>query len=817
MLKYPLNQAFLLSVSISIAVQPLAIGRAAAQPIPFRESVSIGLPARSYQTSIVTSGGKNYLKVGRHSVAIPDKKISAVKVESIELSGGGKIAIVRIYSEDGQQLAAIVSTPDGSRPETIWLRSVSLSGDRGERTGDAIEIADRDGDGKPEVVVGRVRDAVRICGQNQTVLSAETIDAKTFRLRPAKFMPDSRRPIETVVASKQSPGPTSAPLIKALAFTGASSQLGADPADVAPPIALNDGSISSVWIEEGAPGKTGEFVTARNDAATRPIKALAFIFSPGDPNQANKLARPKKLWLISDAAEQIEVQIPEDPASSPGQRFWVVPKNPLRTACLSVVLDEAYRTEQSTAAPVAIAEIETYTDLDFGGGLKQLLKEMSGNTAEGANAAELLSLVGEPAIEPISRAWQGLDSTGRRRAVRIFGKLAKSSEAARVALSLGARDADDGVSKEAFEAFAVAGPVVVPELLSLVLEQGRTGDRAANALAQAAPIEAVDALLKVLEQKNGSETPLQRQALAKSLEKSGETGKRTIDNWLSREHSAELLASVVFSVAPVEKLRATATRLLEKIVEQKISFPAMWHLIEACKLLNPSAIVDAWLVTLSQREERWMLRAAAVRALYDRRSPSQEMAVANALRDSYPRVRASVVPLLADVQSSSDAVAQFARNDPWPLVRASALEALGGTGKEKSTIIAGVTDPAKTVRLTAIRVLAKNREKSGWSAVKERLKDRNEWPEVTAAAIGYAKMMCVSEASSDLKWLVERGLKADAWLRDVEVAATALEALGYISGPEAMEIIKNASLPGAPAQLQVAAKVAAKFQKPCAP
>ena len=50
-----------------------------------------------------------------------------------------------------------------------------------------------------------------------------------------------------------------------------------------------------------------------------------------------------------------------------------------------------------------------------------------------------------------------------------------------------------------------------------------------------------------------------------------------------------------------------------------------------------------------------------------------------------------------------------------------------------------------------------------------------------------------------------------------EVAALALEALGYIKGPQAAAKFRAASLPVAPAALQAAAKAVARFRKPCTP
>ena len=49
---------------------------------------------------------------------------------------------------------------------------------------DAVEVADRDGDHHPDLIVGAYDERVRVCGQDKALLEPRALDPKTLALRP---------------------------------------------------------------------------------------------------------------------------------------------------------------------------------------------------------------------------------------------------------------------------------------------------------------------------------------------------------------------------------------------------------------------------------------------------------------------------------------------------------------------------------------------------------------------------------------------------------------------------------------------------------
>jgi HEAT repeat protein len=811
------KRVFLFFVTVNIMLQLGAVNRGSASETPIEQTVQIGRPARPYRINVIHANGKPRLAIGRRSVVVPLEEVKRLQVEIVELANNGKVAVVRMYGSKNEQAAAVVTKPKGSEAEIAWIRRLDVKGDPGERAGELLEVRDRNGDGIPEVVVGRFREGLRICGESETILNPKEIASDSLALLPVRLQKFTATESIPVIATRQSPGPTAVPLVKTLTFTAASSQLGANPLDPAPSISVSDGLASTLWIEEGISGASGEFITARREASAWPIKAFAFIFSPDDVERASKLARPKRFWIVSDDKQQLEVQVPEDPGLYPGERFWVVPPKPLQGSCVSIVLEESYPAKRQKNAPTAIAEVEAYTDLDFGGGIARLIAEIVGDTALAADAAQLLAEMGEPAASLISQAWERMSPLGRHRAVRVFGALAKTVDEARSALSRAARERDESISAEAIDALARGGVAAAKELIPLAKENGSLGDRAALALVRAKPQEAVSVLLDAFESTRGTERPILREALARAIDKSGEKGQEQLVVWLKKEHSVAVLTSVTLAISPVAQARPIAEELIDTLSSKVTLFQERWRLVQSCVWLPARPHTDTWLAQWAQRDPQWMLRVAALKALSQRKSAGATEVFEGALKDQYPRVRVAALGALVADTRASESIAQCARNDDWPLVRAAAMEALGNERTGIKVLIDGVNDPAKVVRATAIRVLARLREGRAWQAVQKRLQDGNEWPDVTTEAIAYAKTLCIPDAAASLKGLVDRGLAANAWLADMDVAAIALETLGYIGGPQAVRSVQAASSAAAPPALQAAAKLAAKYREPCKP
>src|SRR5690606_22263328 len=98
--------------------------------------------------------------------------------------------------------------------------------------------------------------------------------------------------------------------------------------------ALSDGDPATFWAEgRGGPG-AGEFVVAHFGAGF-PIRAFAIRTATG---AGEALGRPRRFWLVGDEGPPVQVTMPEDPGSHPGERYWITLPEPQRWRCVALVL-----------------------------------------------------------------------------------------------------------------------------------------------------------------------------------------------------------------------------------------------------------------------------------------------------------------------------------------------------------------------------------------------------------------------------------------------------------------------------------------------
>jgi hypothetical protein len=406
----------------------------------------------------------------------------------------------------------------------------------------------------------------------------------------------------------------------------------------------------------------------------------------------------------------------------------------------------------------------------------------------------------------------------RRRAVRVFAASATRAKSAREALVIAVRDEDEAVSGDALKALTRIGPLAFSELASLISQPSDSADRAALAIAKSNPVEAIPVLLDVMKQSESTQRPRLRDALVLAAKKAGKLGSDKIAQWLDRDHPIASRAVVVLALSKVSSAGSIAAERLGKLIDKTLTFEDAWRLVQASKGLPPDATVEKWLVDLARGDKRWMLRTAALEALDERRAADIDRYARAALKDEYPRVRIAGLSILKRRSKPFAVLYERAQHDPWPMVRAAALDGLIDDPNGMSMLVRATEDPAKIVRATAIRTLLARADRLAWSAVERRLLDDNEWPRVNAEAVAFAKELCVAEAETALKKILDRGLQPKAWLPDVELAASALDALIALKGKEnSQSLIESALAPFAPASIQAVAKQADRYEQPCKP
>ncbi|MFO0680568.1 MAG: HEAT repeat domain-containing protein [Sandaracinus sp.] len=742
---------FAIVIVIVTAIVPAS---ATASPLPFEASVPLGHPttvhvvAGEADTHVRATAGR---RVAEASVPVP---LDDASVEALETTTG-PVAIVR--GTGGGRAYAWVLVERAGAPAIAWSGRTDLHGDPGERTADVLELRDRTGDGRPDVVVGLQREGFRGCDGEPLLLDPSSLD-RAGAIRPVTLGRIAGTPVD-LVAATQSPGPTAPPIAGVLRMTAETSALGVDDAgSLRAPTSLTDGSPATAWVEgRGAAGE-GEMVVARVDAP-RALRALALVRATGEG-----IVAPRSVLVAGgDALYRVEL-----PASF--DRVWVALPAPASWTCMAVVLEHGPSDE--AGLHVGLGEIEAYTELDYGGGIASLVETLVAEGADAERTADWLARAGSPALEALSASWERLSALGHRRAVRIAAAHAGDP----VALALLGRASLDESDEVRADAIAVlvrgreAGARTLAEAAS-----APQGEAAAEALAGLHAAWDVRPLLDALARPEGPSRPALRHAIGAGL---AQDDAGTAEALASFRSGAPVAALAALALAVSETRPDLARDVIAQARPTAEGFEDRWRLVSAAAHATASAENDAWLASVATDAPEWMLRDAALSALGLRSAP----AIAHGLGDESPRVRRTTVAILAHDESATSRLLERATRDPWPLVRVAALEALAGRPEELDTLHGRLADRSPMVRERAIQILTERRDASAWALLAPIFADDDEWPRVTAAALDYASALCVADATPQIEAVVGRGIREGAWAPHVDVAVQALRVAMRLGG-----------------------------------
>jgi hypothetical protein len=790
----------------------------AAQPSPPRASLALFASA-PIEVTVASEPTGSVLRVGKLNIPVSIRDPSGLQAEVVQLKGGARIGVLRLTAANDSAAALVVRRPNGAL-ESLWTGHTQFAGDPGERHADALEVGDRDGDGSADIVVGSYDEPVRVCGEDRTLLAPRAVDPKTLTLRSVLLNRAAHRPVTAqLVASTTHPISDQPPLLRALRASGASSS---SPDASQSAAALTDADLSTSWVEGRGLGGRFEFATLRWNASSRPIVALAVVplppaaAPPAAPKPAER-ARVRVLSLLGPGGEHLTATLPEDP--KPGQRYWITPSEPLAWSCLTVSIDDVFTDKLTPQTHTGLAEIEAYTDLDRTGGLSQLVTDLALPGTRGDDATALLAHASGDVVSALIETWPRLPALGKRRALRLlFSHPASVDTRTRDVLRSALRDQDQEISAQALRIASERALPFGPALLEdLAHSATRQGDAAAQVIAHSGAPNALDALLAVLLAPNGSDRAPLREALAVAYQARGPAASETIKAWSASEPAKPVAAraALVLALSRVPEARAEATALATALVAEAHDFADQWRLVQATMTLPSEPIADAWLDDLAQSAEAWMLRVAAIDSLSQRGSSLAAAAAKRALGDDYPRVRAVGVRVLAPDPTQFAGLAKLAQEDKWFLVRQAALEKLPDTAQARQLFVTSLKDKAATVRASAVQALQRVDAASAWPAVKPLLENAEEYPEVIAAGVAYARGLCVHDAVPSLKAVVKRGMQPEAWSADQELALAALEALSDFGGDAAAWARDHAVGPLVPKEVHVAAAEAAKRPANC--
>ncbi len=746
-------------------------GLAHASPLPLAQDLRVGKPARSASLGVETSAKGLFVKIGNrvHTLALP--AVTDVSIETIAIEPDGMVNVLRAKAPTGELVALF----GGKRGDELLLSErADFVGDPGERTRTVLEARERLG--KREIVVGVRHEAVALCGGHEALFARRTVDPKTLTLihadAPALTAADM---VEVQAASAQA---SSKSVLRALDAVSASPSDKTGPLTPTPPLSLVDGNPQTAWTSNGA---RGEFAILRWRGRGFAIERVMLAPPP------DGVGLPRSLWLLLDAST-VHVTIP---ATATGPVEITLPK-PVDARCIALVIDEAAR----PGATVSIADTQISTAIEREGGLDRLVALLVQDDPRADDIASALGELGPDAAARVAARYDELSERGRRRALRVLLRHL-DLDVARARVLNAAR------TEKALQDTALAGLRAAAEpgrqgLRELALDATEVGDAAATWLSRERG--ETSALLRALATEQGANRPPLREALIGVARRESAAFDGAVLAWLGQKPSVSARVALAFVLSLTGQHADRAASLAEQVLGEVTTFEDRYRLALALTKAGPSAASDAWLDQAARSSSEWMLRRSAYEALLAR-DPGKASSLAVVLAaDRYPRVRAVALQSLVTTPARTRVEAS-ALEDGWPLVRVAAIRSLMHAPEAKPTLRRAVDDTSRRVRSAAIEALASLSDRDAWGLVQARLVAPGEWPEVHAAAMRFARTLCIDEAREPLLFSLRHAIRADASDDDVRLGLEALRALHDLGGQAAAEATLVVTREGAPAGL----------------
>ena len=679
--------------------------------------------------------------------------------ESIVITARHAVGILRLESSGAERVAIVIA--NGRRgPRIAWQGRTDWTGDPGERHRSVVETADRTDDGDPDLIVGVMSESTAVCGETEALLFARAVDPRTGRLRPVelrRFPRERLGPALTVTRISEIPEPAALRVASASSIRGTPE----DATLIAPPLGLLDRDPKTAWLE-GRPGAgRWEFVTLRWNTPTVALNGVVLRVPAASDGRA-AVEAPAAFWVVTDTGPAYQVRLPTA-LRAPGTVLRVAFPEPVHSRCLSIVLDD----DRERRLDLGFAEIGVESELTRAGGIDDLVEAIARDQPDGDRATDVLAHATSDAAQALLERWPQLSVLGRRRTIRVLeGPAAHTPPSSETldGLRLAASDDDPDVRTDAFNVIEGLEASAAVETLRELARDAPTASQseAVRRLAVRYPQRGLAALLDLVA--SNPDHRDYRDALSAALSAEVESANEAVEGWLAGRGTVApaTIASLALALAGTEEAPAVLTRLLRDGAERAETFASRYRLVLAAERSDPDPPIDAWLESLVTTADEWMLRAAAVEAIAAR-GASPEV-VAEALSDPYPRVRAAAVDALRPIDATSEPqIATLATQDRWPMVRARAVRALADTSDGIPRARAALADNASSVRAAGLKVLTERGDRGAAGLVAERLVDNDEWPAVLEVGIDFAQRLCVRDLVDPLGQVVQRGLRRDAW------------------------------------------------------
>jgi HEAT repeat protein len=756
----------------------------------------------------VEAGKKIVLNQGTVTLAI-DGKASAGKQIAQDVTAESKDDLTAIPVADGAVAihavtedkaksvfeAVFLMRPGRNTLDLIWNGRTSLKGDPGERAADAVRFQDLTQDNIPEITIGKISEAHRLCGQEELpLLFRQVYDLKSGKFRPILAKRPGLAPTADLEGTVAEPA-TVVPLIDQISAESASRSAG-DKGDLlflSKPSAASDKDRSTVWTP-GTGNGAGEMATFHVASDVYGVTRVGISALPTGTDGKTKYDRPKSLILSTDK-EVYRLIFKDDPATTPTGVVWFLLPKPSLTSCLSLVVESTYA--PGPKSPFGLAEIQLMTEVDEPNGLNRLAADL--NTPKlRRQAAMLLKKVGDRALLPIRGAWKKLDAFGRRLAAEV---LSESCAAQAADLLAEAALDPDALTREA----AIPGLRRAPDKAAAALEKylSSKDDTVFTAAVEASAALGTESAVNAMASRLGRTDRKRREILISAIVKSvKDTPENAEDMWSSvkdaeANNEKERMVPLLLVAAEYSGLKDRVFEKASALYDAASSFAERYLLIEVLGKVSCGNSQDRLVTAATDKDTE--IRAAAIRGIsVCAEGPAANDVLVKGLSDPEPPVRLAALDAVSfgrssNFKSSIDTVSFIAHADPWPVVRAHAVRLAVLFPRDKAVLFLrdASRDRSPDVRELALIAVMQYFGKDADAVIEERLMSDNETEKLKTQAAVAAGRRCQKSAVPALTAVLKKGAEpmADPDLQEAAVAAAL--ALGDIGTKEAVSILKK--------------------------
>jgi HEAT repeat protein len=733
--------------------------------------------------------------------------------------GAGRHGLWAHTTSFGALLAAV---PGGAQQgRVLWSGALGFSkGELGERSGEYLEVTEPEADRTVRVLLGEVREDVAICGR-RSLLSPKVLDPKDLTFKGVRLQRLRRDERERATALSAVPSSAPAPGGVGRVLMGVSASSG-----TGTPSALTDGDLETTWSENRGGEGNGEFVQMN---APEQVEIISVSIVARPPKKAMpKGAGPRKMWLATPEA-LFAVTFAEDPWARPGASYEVKFPAPLRTRCLSLILEDAW-VRGSTDVDVTLAEVTAHTEFDGKADPAALAGALAGGQARARMAAAILARGGDAAYDAVIQVYPTLDDQGRVLALEVIDNAgcARSAPLYLKAMEIGR----SGEVHHATDRLIRCGRSAAPAL-SAALANGPESQksRAVMLLALAAPDVAVNEIVALLPSAKAELRADFRAALTK-----------TSQNAAAREVIATKLSDPSLPpVAALDLLRAATARpsavaaaasAFARLDTQNADFRTRYLLLSPAVELakGGDSRAEAYILRALTTETDVHIRAHAAEVAGE--LPKTVGALTRLLDDADPRVRDAALTSLsrivdprgAKVQTQAwppglfASVAKRLEGDPFTFVRTHAADALIGApaGEEGDRPLAkALADASPLVRARAVETLGRRGARAHANEIRERLEDASEALDVRVRAARALGRVCDAKSVDRLTELARKASTTGVDGPSLAMSASAAAALGRLNPPDLSQRLGPLSDKRAPRIAQEIAKGAMSTTDRC--